>query len=399
MKASARPNRAGILSIAVLLAACSESAGLAPADLDAGGVPDAGGAVDVVGRADATAPSDVAMGADATGRADGMVHGDVADGSSLAERTGDSGYGAIDATSEPADTCESRCASGLCETNGDCRRCVKDQECKEGRVCGSGVCAPRCGNGGAACTGSFVCCNEHCVDTTLDPKNCGACNTACPAAQFCANASSPSVCQSNVVANVCKSKNATFLLDGLPADQEATVVVRQAIAARCAPPPMATSVSQSVSTAINTTTGQPVAGGGELLVAVGGDSTQRLVKYLEASGTSQVYNEYDGLNTLWFKRRDANNAVIATITRTTLTPTHDFFLVEVVFDPISGTSSLVLYGVDSPGTQAGAYYFANTMLASITTYTHSWYLYEWMGASADGGPGPADTVTLLASGM
>jgi hypothetical protein len=201
------------------------------------------------------------------------------------------------------------------------------------------------------------------------------------------------------LANVCKSKNATFLLDGLQADQEATVVLQQALAARCTPAPMAKSVSQSASPAINTTTGQPVAGGGELLVAVGGDSAQRLVNYLEDSGTSAVYNEYDGLNTLWFKRRDVNNTILATVSRTTLTATHDYFLVEVVFDSMSGTLSLVLYGVDSPGTKAGAYYFANTMLPSIATHTHSWYLYEWMGVSADGTPGPGDMFTLLASGM
>jgi hypothetical protein len=162
---------------------------------------------------------------------------------------------------------------------------------------------------------------------------------------------------------------------------------------------MATAVSQSVSTAINTTTGQPVAGGGELLVAVGGDSAQRLVKYLEASGTSHVYNEYDGLNTLWFKRRDAAHTIVATVTKSTLTSTHDYFLIEVVSDSISGTLSLVIYGVDSPGTKAGAYYFANTILTSIATYTSAWYLYEWAGTSADGGAGPGDTFTLLASGM
>ncbi|HMI87133.1 MAG TPA: hypothetical protein VK550_23720 [Polyangiaceae bacterium] len=346
---------------------------------------------DGAGAADAGVAGDAAMNADVT------VRVDAGGGGNLADRPIDTASGAAD--SQEAGTCESRCASGVCETNGDCRRCVEDQECKAGRVCGSGVCAPPCGDAGVACTGSFVCCNEHCIDTTFDPKHCGACNATCPATQFCANSSSPPICSSNVLANICKSKNATFLLDGLQADQEASGVVRQAIAARCTPSPMSMSVSQSVSAAINTTTGQPVGGGGELLVAVGGDSGQRLVGYLEKSGTSPVYNEYDGLNTLWFKRRDANNTIVATVTRSTLTSAHDYFLVELVFDPISGTRSLVLYGMDSPGTQAGAYYFANTILPSIATYTHSWYLYEWMGVGADGGAGPADMFTLLGSGM
>lgn len=379
MKTSGR-RTAILLSIIGPLVGCSSSEGLAPAESDAAGARGADAAPDIVVRVDAGVPVD------------------VGGGGSLADKAGDTPSSVRDATFEEAGTCESRCASGVCDMNGDCKRCVKDEECKAGRVCGSGVCAPRCGNGGAACTGSFVCCNEHCVDTTLDPRHCGACSTTCAATQFCANASAPPVCGNNILANVCSSKKATFLLDGLQGDQEATLVLQAAIAARCTPPPMAMAVSQSVATAINTTTGQPVAGGGELLVAVGGDSGQRLVNYLEDSGTSHVYNEYDGVNTLWFKRRDASNAILATVTMSTLTPTHDYFLVEVVFDPISGTFSLVLYGLDSPGTKAGAYYFANTILPSITTQTNSWYLYEWMGMNA-GGAGPGDTFTLLASGM
>jgi hypothetical protein len=384
MKASAQ--RAVLLSILVSVAGCSgsESAGIAPPDLDAG-AGDVGSGTGIEAAADV--PTEVTVSVDAGH--DGNV----------AERTVDTTSGSRDAASEEAGTCESRCASGACEMNGDCRRCVKDEECTRGRVCGSGVCAPRCGDGGAACTGSFVCCNDHCVDMTLDPKHCGACGATCPATQFCANASAPPVCKDNVLAHVCSAKHATFLLDGLQADQEATVVVHGAITARCTPPPLAKTVSQSVSTAINPITGQPVLGGGELLVAVGGDSAQRLVNYLEDSGTTRVYNEYDGLNTLWFKRRDASNTILATVTRTTLTSTHDYFLVEVVLDPISGTLSFVLYGLDSPGTKAAAYYFANTMLPSIATYTHSWYLYEWMGTNADRGAGPGDTFTLLASGM
>ncbi|HMJ50774.1 MAG TPA: hypothetical protein VK540_01830 [Polyangiaceae bacterium] len=378
MKAPGGSQGAVILLVVVSLAGCSEAVVFPADDSGAAGAAGAGGAaldgsIDV--RVDA-------------GRQDGVL--DIsADPDVMIRVEGGDGAG----------TCESRCASGVCDMKGDCKPCVKDEECTSGRVCGSGVCALRCGDGGVACQGSFVCCNEQCVDTTLDRKHCGACGTTCPATQFCANASVPPLCKDNILVNVCNSKKATFLLDGLQADQEANAVVQAAIAARCTPSPMATAVSQSVSTAINTTTGQPVAGGGELLVAVGGDSAQRLVKYLEASGTSHVYNEYDGLNTLWFKRRDAAHTIVATVTKSTLTSTHDYFLIEVVSDSISGTLSLVIYGVDSPGTKAGAYYFANTILTSIATYTSTWYLYEWAGTSADGGTGPGDTFTPLASGM
>jgi hypothetical protein len=315
--------------------------------------------------------------------------------------------GSRDAVSEEPPTCGSHCASGVCDVNGDCTPCVKDDECTGGRVCNNGTCGPRCGDGGVACTGSLVCCTDHCVDTTRDPEHCGACGTTCPANQFCGNASTP-VCKDDLIRNVCNTKKATFLLDGLSDDDASSNVLKSAISALCVPAPTSISVSQATSVAINTNTGQPLAGGGELLVAAGGDSTQVLVKYLETSGTSSVYNESPGTNQLEFRRRggaaDGGDAVIQAVDLTTITPTHDFFLVEVVKDPISGTFSLVVYGVESPGTKAGAFYFANVILpnvvgADVTTFTQAWYLYEWTNADASAGPSMADTFTLVDSGL
>jgi Stigma-specific protein, Stig1 len=315
--------------------------------------------------------------------------------------------GGADAVSEEPPTCGSRCASGVCDMNGDCAPCVRDEECTGGRVCNAGTCGPRCGDGGVACTGNLVCCTDHCVDITRDPRHCGACTTTCTAAQFCGNASTPA-CRDNLLRNICNTKKATFLLDGLTDDDAASNTVKSAMMALCMPAPVLTSVSQSVSTAINTTSGQPLAGGGELLVATGGDSTQRLVRYLETSGTSTVYNATDGATTLEFKRRggapDGGDAVIRSVTLSTVGASHDFFLTYVARDPITGTFSLVIYGIDSPGTRAGAFHFANIMLpdmigADVTTFTQAWYLYEW--TMADGGAGPAlgDTFTLIDSGI
>ncbi len=319
----------------------------------------------------------------------------------------DSEDGSHDAVSEEAGTCASRCASGVCDMNGNCTPCVKDDECTGGLVCNAGTCGPRCGDGGVACTGNLVCCTDHCVDITRDPRHCGACTTTCPATQFCGNAATP-VCRDNVLRNVCNTKKATFLLDGLVEDDAASNVVRAAIAAHCVPVPVLTSVDQLMSVAINTTTGQPLAGGGELLVAAGGDSTQRLVGYLEDSRTTAIYNDSDGITELHFKRRggapDGGDAIIRTVTLASLNATHDFFVVYVVKEPISGTFSLVVYGVNSPGTRAGAFYLANVILpdivgADVPAFTEAWYLYEWTMADGGAGPSLADTFTRIDSGL
>jgi hypothetical protein len=315
---------------------------------------------------------------------------------------------AHDATSEEAGTCGSRCASGVCDMNGDCTPCVRDAECTGGRVCNAGSCGPRCGDGGVACTGNLVCCVDHCVDITRDPQNCGMCAMTCAATQFCGNASTP-VCKDNILRNICNTKRATFLLDGLADDDAASAVIRTAIASLCIPVPVLTSIGQDQSTAINTSTGQPLVGGGELLVAAGGDSTQLLVRYLETSGTSSIYNQTDGVTQLDFRRRggapDGGDSVVRAVPLSTIHASHDFFVVYVVKDPVTGTLSLVVYGIDSPGTRAGAFYFANVILpdmvqADMTAFTQAWYLYEWTSADdAGAGPSTADTFTQIAAGL
>ena len=346
--------------------------------------------IDVTAEPDAT--DDVASDADSGTAPDSDATDDIAD-----------------ATSEPdAPTCAERCASGVCDSNGNCTPCVKDDECKGGLVCNAGTCGPRCGDGGTACTGNLVCCSDHCVDTTRDPRYCGACGTACSATQFCGNAQTP-VCKDVVLRNVCNTKRATFLRDGATEDDAASQVVQNALAMYCVPAPTMTQVGQSLSTAVNPVTGQPLVGGGELLVAAGGDSLQHLVRYLETSGTSTAFNLSDGTTYLdWMKRgaaADGGDTRLLRVDILTLSPTHDYFLVEVVKDPISGTFSFVVYGVESPGTKAGAFYFANVMLPSIvgdaaTPYTDAWYIVDWT-ASPDAGtvPSTSDTFTIIASGM
>ena len=419
-----------ILSVLLPLAACSEADVQFPPGDGGGGASGAAGAggggadasPDVtVDRGDPDVSPDMSVDTrqDADARIDGLPDRTDADGlppdsddghdgddatSEPDAASPDDATDAHDATSEDADTCESHCASGVCDMNGECKPCVQDSECKGGNVCNAGVCGPRCGDGGTTCSGSLQCCNEHCVDTTRDPRHCGACGTTCSATQFCGTAATP-VCTNNVISNICNTKKATFLLDGLPDDDGASNVLRAAVAMYCSPVPTLVSVDQTMSPAINTMTGQPLAGGGELLVAAGGDSTQLLARFLEQSGTSSVYNESDGATSIRFRRRggaaDGGDAVIVDVPLATITLTHDYFLVEIVKEPITGTLSLKVYGVDSPGTKAGAYYFANQILPNVMTFNKSWYLYEWTAgagdAGGDGGPSAGDTFTLVAS--
>jgi hypothetical protein len=104
------------------------------------------------------------------------------------------GDATIEATSDaPADTAivdapseASACPAGqmLCSAAcvdtkidpGNCGAC--GTKCTSGHVCSNGQCSLSCGGGTTQCGSS-------CIDTNVDPNNCGSCSHACPAGQLC----------------------------------------------------------------------------------------------------------------------------------------------------------------------------------------------------------------------
>lgn len=147
---------------------------------------------------------------------------------------------------------------------------------------------------------------------------------------------------------------------------------------------------------LNPSTGAPLGGTGQLLVAAGGPDVQMLVSYLEA-GPSPVY--YSSTNTLVPAFVDrSTGATLASIPMASVTPTHDIFLLELVVDPVSGVLSFVCYGVDSSGTAAGAWYFQHNVLAAASSAMQHWMIIEWTAQAGGVGPAQGDTFEVVASG-
>ncbi len=79
------------------------------------------------------------------------------------------------------------CAGRLAECGDDCVDTSVDpnncgscgQTCADGKTCVEGACALECGGGTSECSGK-------CVDTSLDPNNCGGCDSSCSASEVCA---------------------------------------------------------------------------------------------------------------------------------------------------------------------------------------------------------------------
>lgn len=84
-----------------------------------------------------------------------------------------------------------------------------------------------------------------------------------------------------------------------------------------------------------------------------------------------------------------------------LTVGTDYFLIEAFTDS-QGKNVYVIYGAGWQGTLAGAVYFNRVIYPNISTYTKSWYIYEWQDASSgvshNAYPDPGDTYTPIASG-
>jgi hypothetical protein len=197
----------------------------------------------------------------------------------------------------------------------------------------------------------------------------------------------------------------TILLDGLGIDDDAATVTRDGLVARCSGPPAVSIVAQGTSGAINPTTGQPVTGGGNLLVTNGGPFGQLLLRYLETSGISPVYNYYDTTVSRLYGRGGGadggpdggSDPLIVDQLQSSLDDSHGFFVVEMIVDPASGTVALAIDGLDSVGTTAGTWYFVNKMLTNLGAFGKSWYVYEWVDQDADKLPGDPDQFTLVTS--
>jgi hypothetical protein len=193
--------------------------------------------------------------------------------------------------------------------------------------------------------------------------------------------------------NLCAEGSAVVVLDGLQPDNDAGVKLGLTLQTSCAGM-LWTTVDPGVDAGINPVSGRPVTGAGTMLVAAGGPFVQKLVAYLEASA-SPIYFASD-TNNNYFDRRGAGHLV--TTLKTASTNAHDYFVVQLVMDPSTGTLSLVSYGFYFPGTAASEWYFANAILPRSGSSTASWYVVEWTDTDGNGVPDAADTFTLIASG-
>jgi hypothetical protein len=314
------------------------------------------------------------------------------------------------------------CASGVCLEDHSCQQCISDEECSGDDVCGSGQCAPACTaqqeGQSAGCEEGFTCCSLHCTQVQIDSTHCGACGATCGAGQFCGLDASASggeggaggggagpgpgvTCHDTTLANVCAIGKVVVILDTNKNPTEGNRApgraIGAALAAKCVPSPIVTEAEQDSVDALNFTTGRPVSGGGELLVVAGGPFFQNLEDYVEKQEISPLYLFVDmGADLQQFKSR-ADDEVIASRTISGDNESHDFFAIQFMRDPQSGSLVLNAQGFWLSGTNAASFLLLNGILPNIASYDEAWYVYEWTDADADKAP-DLNEIELVDSG-
>ncbi len=198
------------------------------------------------------------------------------------------------------------------------------------------------------------------------------------------------------MANVCANARGGVSLDSYPVDIEAGVAIGTALATNCMPAVTIDQVVQSSTGFLDPGTGRPISGPGDTFVAGGGAFGQRGVAYMEKA-LSPIFLTSDG-TTGQIRNRAANTAIVTTPVNL-LTEHHDYFYVQLMVEPVSGTLCFSGVGMLGPGTQAVGFFTAAELVPNRSKYTASWYVYEWTDSNNDSVANAGDMFTQVASGM
>jgi hypothetical protein len=249
------------------------------------------------------------------------------------------------------------------------------------------------GGGPGSCPGTMTCCGGFCTDTTKDPQNCGACGTTCASAQFC----NGTACDDAALQNLCANPLATVVMDPLSPDNEAGAALGAGLMKSCMPAVTVTTAAQDSGLVEDPVSGRPWVGGSDTLVFGGGFYGQAGVAYMETHKLAPLVAGV-GAGNMSFIRNATTNADVVSVPQSTLTAHHDYFVLEVAVEPMSGTLCFMGYGLLVPGTSAAAYFFQNNVVVNPTMFPGAWYVYEWTDTDNDGVPSTADMFKLVGSG-
>ena len=118
---------------------------------------------------------------------------------------------------------------------------------------------------------------------------------------------------------------------------------------------------------------------------------------MDNAGLTRCSVSEDGTNA-WILNQTTSQYVV-NVPQTSLTAGHDYFLVELSVEPVSGTLVFAAIGMLAPGTLAAGFFVPTVMVPNRAQLTDSWYAYEWTDANGNNQPDSNDTYRLIAHGQ
>ncbi|HEX6242345.1 MAG TPA: hypothetical protein VFZ61_15645, partial [Polyangiales bacterium] len=224
------------------------------------------------------------------------------------------------------------------------------------------------------------------------PAATAACGGSCNAQQYCGSASTcTAIAQNNLCGNtqIIAVQSGESTVDNPSATDIATALAGNCGRTAAEKPITDVSVVQACSSEL-------LIGGGNTVVLAGGPFTNAALRYLDRRISPVFLDSPDG-NQQQFKTRAGN--VLLQFDPSTISPSHDYFMIQIFPDTARGALVISAFGREGPGTRAATHYFVNTVAPALKAGTRSWNGYvigEWTD-SGDMIPNAADTFTVKAS--
>jgi len=167
-----------------------------------------------------------------------------------------------------------------------------------------------------------------------------------------------------------------------------------AMVAMCSPAPTSREVLQTAVDALNPASGRPISGAHELLIAAGSSFYAHLLNYADNNNISLVRDVFVS-DTRQLEFTEATTGAVL-VSRSIDEPndSHDFFVIQLMRDSITGSIVLNAEGFWESGTVAAAYFFQYGILADLGSFDKAWYVYDWTDKNGDKLPN-LDEMTLV----
>lgn len=194
--------------------------------------------------------------------------------------------------------------------------------------------------------------------------------------------------------NVCSVPQVTVLHSGDRVDDDAGTQMGAAILANCTTAIPSRTVNWRDAGVLDSV-GAPLVGRNDVFVCGGGSFNQLHVGWLENSGATFV-RDTSTSEVASFSLRDGG--MVFNDSTSNLSPSLDYFVLELAHTRPGGPLTVVGYGMYGPGTTAAAYYFETAVMPNLSTHNETWYVVRWADLDADGLPSQPAEFTVLGSG-